>query len=212
MEFRFSLSTGAFPWKLPVLEEKEAAGHQKALRLLKQKSASVLIWGKILTLRGKASPRLYWTALHEDQCKPFYSTMPLPEEQFRLPEVFWSDLSQILELLVAVGYTEFMRQRGHYIADLLPPFIGRVRTLLQASSDSPKWNKNSRDYTCVVLADALRAFGGQKGESSSLMEAMTMYRQVLYDMSTDLSPLRRAAIREQFRIRPCDARRAGARR
>jgi tetratricopeptide (TPR) repeat protein len=188
----------SIPLEGPVLKEKEEAGHRKALRFLKQKSASVLIWGKVMSLGGKISPRLYWTACHESQQKPLYSEISALDVQFRLPKVFWADLSQILELLIAVSYTEFTAQQGHYVADLLPPFIVRVRTLLEASEDRSEWDANARNFTRVTLADALRGFGDQKGESDSLMEAVTLYRNALNEVSPDLAPLRRAAIRNNF--------------
>ena len=116
-----------------------------------------------MSLAGKISPRLYWTACHESQQKPLYCDISAPDVEFRLPKVFWSDLSQILELLVAVSYTEFTAQQGHYVADLLPPLIVRVRTLLEGIEDRSEWDANARNFTRVILADALREFGRSKG-------------------------------------------------
>jgi hypothetical protein len=85
----------------PDLEKQEKLGQEIAIKYLKESGASVLIWGKVLSLSGKTVPKLYWTALQVSELKSKRYNTPAIESQLRLPEVFWKDLSQILQLLIA---------------------------------------------------------------------------------------------------------------
>jgi tetratricopeptide (TPR) repeat protein len=177
------------PLKGPVPEKVEKQGHESALGYLKQSRASVLIWGTALSQGGKTIPKLYWTASQGWERKPKRYDAPRVEDQLRLPEVFWSDLSEILRLLVATRGAEFSAEEGHYVADRLSPFIARVQTLLKASGDRPGWDADALGSTRVVLGNALQVLGDQSGRYEALEEAAAVYEEALEDYTRDRVPL-----------------------
>ena len=171
------------PLEGPVPEEKEKGGHESARRYLKRSGASVLIWGTVLTQGGRTVPKLYWTASHGREPKPKRYDAPLTEEQLRLPAVFWSDLGELLRLLVASANAELRAKEGHYVADQLPPFIARVQTLLKASTDRPDWDVDARGTTRLILANAMQLLGDQSGKNEFLGEAVEVYREALKEQT-----------------------------
>lgn len=173
-----------------VPEEEEKRGHESARNYLKQSGASVLIWGMVLKRGDKAVPKLYWTAIQGDELKPKRYNEPRIDSQFRLPEVFWSDLADILHLLVASYATEFRAENGRYVADRLPSFISRVRTLLEASNGQTGWTSETMGSTRLILADALYMLGTQNGKNEPLEEAITNYRKTFQECSREQFPLK----------------------
>lgn len=88
----------------------------------------MLIWGDVLKLGSAAKPRLYLTAGPTTaRAGKQYAATDVGGE-FRLPDVFWSDLAQVLRLVIASRDAEFRAKEGTYIADRLPPFIAAVRS------------------------------------------------------------------------------------
>ena len=172
-----------------VPEEMEERGHEIARRYLKQRRASVLIWGTVLHQGDQTVPKLYWTTSSGGMRKTKRYDAPRIEAQLRLPEVFWSDLAQILQLLVTSRAAEFNAETGHYVADRLSPFIARVRTLLEASAGRSGWNADARGATRVILADALMVLGDQSGKNKYLEEAVAAYREALKERTRDRVPL-----------------------
>ena len=181
------------PLKGPIPEEEEKRGYVSAHRYLTESGASVLIWGVVLSYGGKTVPKLYWTTSHGVKRKPERYEAPLAETQFRLPEVFWNSLGEILRLLVASYAAEFSAEPGRFVAHRLPPFIARVRTLLEASKNSPGWDAVSRGRTLIILASALEVLGDQSGKSDFLEEAIAVYREALKELTRDRVPLEWAA-------------------
>jgi tetratricopeptide (TPR) repeat protein len=172
----------------PVPEEMEKRGHTEARGYLQQSRAEVLIWGTVLRSGSSAVLKLYWTPSHGER-KPQRYAAPLLETHLQLPEVFWSDLADILRLLVVIQYIEFRSQDGHFVADQLPPFIARVRRLLQASAGRPGWDPEARTTTRVILADALNVLGEQSGQKKPLEEAVAAYRLALQEYTRERVPL-----------------------
>jgi len=170
-----------------ITEEEEKKGHEKARAILKESGASVLIWGTILHNNDKTIPKLYWTASYGEPHSGQYR--PLAETEFRLPEIFWKDLAQILQLLVAKDDADFQANRGRYVADRLPPFIARVRTLLRESANNKGWNDETRLLTRMILTNALFVLGEQSGESIPLDEVVLSYREVLKEYPQERFPL-----------------------
>jgi tetratricopeptide (TPR) repeat protein len=109
---------------------------------------------------------------------------------FGQPEVFWGDLAEILRLQVTTGAAEFEAQAGHYVADRLPPFIARVKKLLQASGGRPGWDADARGTALVVLANALSTLGEQSGQNKPLEEAVAAYREALKEFTRERAPLK----------------------
>ena len=170
-------------------EETTKRGHETARRYLEQSGASVLICEMVLGEGATSIPYLHWTDSKGEKRAPKRYDAPRMEEQLRLPAVFWTDLKDILRLLVASRDAEFRAEEGHYTADLLPPFIARVRTLLAASAGRPEWHADARASTRVILANALTDFGDQRGESRPIEEAVGVYREALMEYIRERVPL-----------------------
>jgi tetratricopeptide (TPR) repeat protein len=174
--------------KGPVPEEQEREGHEKAREYLKKSQASILIWGSVLHYGGQTKPNLYLTAAGEQVGKPKQYTPEISSE-FRMPKVFWDDLSEVLRLVIATQNTQFRAKAGHYVADRLPPFIERARSLLKASADRPGWDADALGSTRVILADALQTLGDQSGQNEPLEAAVAAYRAALAERTRERVPL-----------------------
>ena len=182
----------------PVPEEKEKQGHEIARQYLKDSGASVLIWGTMLGHSDKSLPKLYWTASDIGAVKVQRYDALTFESQYRLPEVFWSDMEAILRLLVASRDAEFRAAEGHYVADRFPPFIASVRTLLIKSANRPGWDSDAKGSTLMVLAYALTVLGEQSGKREPLDEAVAAYKSALEEYTRERVPLYWAAIQHSL--------------
>ena len=131
------------PLEGPVSEEMQKQGRESALRFLKKSGASVLIWGTVIVQGDRRVPKLFWTASGVREPKSRRYDAPRVEDQLRLPELMWSDLSEILGLLVASSASKFTAKEGHYVADRLALFIHRVRRLLSESEGRPGWDADA---------------------------------------------------------------------
>lgn len=171
------------------LEEQENRGQGQAQQWLKKYRASVLIWGTVIGRDGKTGPKIYWTVSPEIKPRSKLYDEPSEKSQLRLPEVFWTDLAEILRLLISSHEAEFLAQRGIYVADQLSPFITRVRTLLNASADRPGWDSDAKASTRVVLANALTVLGQQNGRKEPLGEAVVAYMAALEEWTRERVPL-----------------------
>ena len=163
----------------PVPEDQERQGHEIARHYLKESGASVLIWGTMLGRGDKLLPKLYWTTSDIGVRKEKRYDAPSVESQYRLPDVFWSDIADILRMLVASHDAEFRAKEGRYVADLLPPLIARVRTLLDASAGRPNWDADSRAATQNNLGTALISLGDRESGTARLEEAVFAYKAAL---------------------------------
>ena len=171
------------------LEKQEKLGHESAQKYLKESGASVLIWGIVLSRNGKTGPILYWTASQGSEVKSKLYDATSAESSFRLPPVFWSDLTYILQLLIASHDAEFRAKEGSYVADRLSPFIARVRSLLDASPNRPGWDSDARGSTRMVLGYALDVLGEQSGRKEPLEEAVAVYKAALEERTRERVPL-----------------------
>jgi hypothetical protein len=117
------------------LDKKKA--EEEAQGLLKKTGADVLIWGGVISLSGKSAMRLYWTPSREVSGAKA-SEKYLPQiETLALPELFWSDLKQILGLLTQTRLAELtFDQPGQFVADKLAPLITQVHVLAEAKKES----------------------------------------------------------------------------
>ncbi len=161
------------------LEKQEKLGHESAQKYLKKSGASVLIWGKVLSISGQTAPRLFWTVSLGSELRSQLYDATSAESSFRLPAVFWSDLTEILRLLIASHDAEFRAKEGSYVADQLPPFIARVRILLDASANRPGWDSDAKGSIRIILGYALAVLGEQSGRKEPLEEAVAAYKAAL---------------------------------
>jgi tetratricopeptide (TPR) repeat protein len=185
--------------KGPVPEEQERKGHETAREYLKKSQASILIWGSVLHYGGQTKPNLYLTAAGEQVGKPKQYTPEISSE-FRMPKVFWDDLSEVLRLVIATQNTQFLAKAGHYVADRLPPFIERARSLLKASADRPGWDADALGSTRVILADALQTLGDQSGQNEPLEAAVAAYRAALKEYTRERVPLQWATTQNNLGV------------
>lgn len=132
----------------------EAEATEVARRYLQESGASVLIWGSVLDSEHRIA-RLYLTTSSTAE-KTGNDGKQYGEEigaTVRLPDVFWSDLAQVLRLVIASRDADFRAKDGNYVADQLPPFIASVRRLLNESSDRPGWDADARGYLTPEQAE-----------------------------------------------------------
>jgi tetratricopeptide (TPR) repeat protein len=161
-------------------EEREQQGHTQARQWLKDSGVHVLIWGLVLRQDGKSAPRLYWTTLQaHKRAKEAYQP-----ENFKLPDLFWNDLAEVLRLVVATQNSKFLAQEGRFIADQLTPFMTRVRRLLDKNAGRQGWSDIQ-----FVLGNALLTFGEQTGTNKPLEEAVAAYRDALKERTRERVPL-----------------------
>jgi len=174
-----SISEGTQP------EEAEKAGHDKAGEYLKESGADALIWGIAHHMDGKSAPRLYWTTSQQSRrSKEVYQP-----DNFKLPDLFWGDLVEVLRLVVATYNTEFFAQEGQFIGNQLDLFTAKVRTLLAKSQSKPGWNPDARTLVRSLLARSLIKLGEQGGKNEPLEEAITACREVLQEWTHERKPL-----------------------
>jgi hypothetical protein len=159
-------------------QEKKKEAEEKARGLLKQTGADVLIWGSVIRSSGKSAMHLYWTP-SRDVSGAKASGKYLPQtETIALPEAFWTDLKQILGLLVQSRIAALtFGQSGHYVADKLAPLIAQVRALVQ--SKEGVWDPETLAGVQFSLATALKLDGEQSGTNEPLVESIALYRKVL---------------------------------
>ncbi len=188
------------PLEGPVPEEMEKQGHESARRYLKESGGSVLIWGSVLNRGGSTVLKLYWTPSRGNNRKPRRYDAPRVETQFRLPELFWSELASIIRVLVASRHAELLAGKGKYMADWLRPFIVRVRTLLDAGVNRVRWDGDARSTIRIILANALMVLGEQSGKKAPLEEAVATYREALKERTRDRMPQNWAATQNNLGI------------
>src|SRR5262249_9671849 len=77
--------------------ESVKAGHEKARRYLRASGALLLLWGTVLRREGRGlAVKLYWTPVGVSLSESVNYTLTGIE----LPDIFWSDLADILRLIV----------------------------------------------------------------------------------------------------------------
>ncbi len=121
----------------------EKAGHQKAKEFLRESGAQALVWGEVLRKDQESVPKLFWTIAEQGSPQKAAGRYVLTKD-LGLPEIFWSDLSEVLLLLVATQAAEFQGNEGHYIADRLKPFIEKTRGLLNKERGGPRKDVEQR--------------------------------------------------------------------
>jgi hypothetical protein len=172
-----------------IRDDDGAAGHERARDLLRTIRADAMIWGRLLKYPGKTSvPRLYWTVNHDVAVKKTAENY-LPTEDLKLPELFWNDLKDVLALLVMRSASDFEALEGHYTADRLRPFIGKVERLLTRAD----WASETRAPMQFILAVALQSLGEQSGDDTELVRAIDAYTEALQGYTRERVPLQWAS-------------------
>jgi tetratricopeptide (TPR) repeat protein len=168
-------------------EDRERTGRERALKLLTESGADVLVWGSKLELNGKIAARLYWTTSAASR-RPKSPYVP-DNNNFKLPEIFWSDLVDVLRLLVVIQGAEFFALKGHFLADRLGPFVDKVRSLANADKTQEGWTAETRTDLNFIFALGVASLGQQTGKSEYLEEAIAAFCAVLQKWTRDQVPL-----------------------
>jgi tetratricopeptide (TPR) repeat protein len=168
-----------------IRDDDVAASHEHARDLLRKIQADAIIWGRLLKYPGKTSvPRLYWTVNHDVAVKKAAENY-LPTEDLKLPELFWNDLKDVLELLVVRGAADFEALEGHYTANRLRPFIEKVEGLLTRAD----WASENRAPMQFILAFALQSLGEQSRNNIEFVRSIDAYTEVLQEYTRERVPL-----------------------
>ena len=167
------------------LEVSVNDAHQQARAYLEESGADVLIWGSVLKDGDESIPKLYWTpSSGVDRARDWGR---YPTQDLELPAVFWTDLVEVLQLLVVTRDTEFRSLKGQFVADRLRPFVEKVRALLTSRGEG--WSEETRARVRLVLADSLTTLGDQEGTNEALEEAIVLYRETLEHYTRERVPL-----------------------
>ena len=162
------------------------SAHEHARKLLKESHADVMIWGTVLdTSKGDSPLSLHWTTSDKVGAKTTSEGYRPTESNYDLPDLFWSNLGDVLGLLVTAQAATFYPQQGQSVADRLQPFIERTRVLLASSKLTP-------DKLAAIkrpFADALIIYGEQRGDSNALIEAVAAFRDALKEYTRERLPL-----------------------
>jgi tetratricopeptide (TPR) repeat protein len=173
----------------------QLAGYARGREILRESHADVLIWGTAFDSAADSPMSLHWTSSANVRLGN-RSHAYRPERDFDLPELFWKDLRDVLALLVTTGVAEFGQRQGSFVAEEMPPFLNRVRALLQA--DSPAIAHKAPLQ--IALADALMIYGAQRTDLALYEEAVGNYRQALQEYPYERMPLHWAGVRNQLGV------------
>jgi tetratricopeptide (TPR) repeat protein len=168
-------------------EEGLRRGRMAAREYLRESNASVLIWGSVLTLGGQSRLDLNLTTTSGASAERRQYT-PEAAQEFRLPQVFWSDLSQVLQLLILSTSARFEEVDGQSQAPELTLFISRVRNLLRSRSAQLRWNPEALNRTRLILADALWRLARETGDDRAYREAIALNEGALGRISRTSEP------------------------
>jgi tetratricopeptide (TPR) repeat protein len=174
----------------PIPEESERDAHDMARALLRESSADALIWGTVLSHAGRTAPRLYWTTADSSM----RSTQPYVPENFRLPELFWEDLAEVLRLLVITRSANLFARRGRNTAAELAPFVEKVRNLVERGQATQRWTAGATAQVMFILAMALEQLGEQTGERDRFTQSVRYYREIAATGSLGEDPAFQAAL------------------
>lgn len=133
-------------------------------------------------------PELFLTAAAATAGKPRQYPIEIGSE-FRLPAVFWEDLSKVLNLAIATQFEAFLANEHGYIADRLEPFIQQVQALISSASSRPDWSAKELSKAQFVLGVALLIYGSQTGSKAPLVGAIEAFRGAQQRWTREESPV-----------------------
>lgn len=174
-------------------QENPRAGHAKAVRYLREIGAQILIWGTILKGDQRVIPELYLTGL-EFGSPPDMRRRYVFTPDLNLPLVFWNQLANVLDLVVATDALSPSNRNDYLDVDQLTSFIKKVQRLLDQTSGQPGWNADSRAVVRASLAAALKLQGEMTGGAKSLEEAALIYEDLLKSANKDSDPRKSAGL------------------
>jgi len=180
-----TISEGSVP------EESEKTAEEEAKEYLRETGADVLIWGTVLTQGDKVSPKLWWSN-SSDVARGKHRDIYVPEN-FRLPQLFWSDLAEIVGMLVLSQVDIVLEREGTIQADKLKLYTDRVSNILETSEGKFGWNEEERASTSLVLAYSLTILGEQTRKNKPIKQAIAACRKGLRFYTLEKTPYEWAA-------------------
>jgi tetratricopeptide (TPR) repeat protein len=168
--------------------DMESAGQKKAREFLEEAGAQAVIWGLVNDFDEKSTFRAFWTT----QTKDAKSVRTYDLQDFRLPDLFLSDLIDILRLIV-LTQDGLLYERGPILADQIEPLIDRVKKFLKESPQDRDRRTLTRTRIKFILADFLGSLGALTGQTQLLEDSVTIYREVLQELSEEPKSLNRSA-------------------
>jgi tetratricopeptide (TPR) repeat protein len=173
----------------PDLHQALEQAHDQARRYLEESGFNVLLWGRVLGKGSGAALKLYWTSAEGKTWDRSRAEAFRPTENQALPELFWNEMQDVLNLMVAASAARGLaEQEGQFVADQAEPFVRRVRDILRASSPQGRTPETTAALQ-VIFANGLSTLGEQSGRSEYLVEAISSYGEVLKEYTRGRVPL-----------------------
>lgn len=175
-----------------------ARGHEAARRILRETGADALIWGRNLEFGGQQVPKLYWT-LKDGRADWKASDHYRPTAELKLPDLFWSDLKEVLTLIVVLTAVNLTSGEDTYSVNDIESTIVRVQKLLSNAD----WNQEQRAHIEFALGAARFLLGLQTGENEPLLQAVEAYERALVGYAHERPPINWAAVKVCFGNAQC---------
>lgn len=156
---------------------EDESGATERKKYLRAYGADVIISGSVIRNEGKSVPNLYWTVSPDIEAKQ-NRRYPLLPMDLRLPQLFWEDLSLVIQLLTIQQLEPLRLSKNQYIADRLLPLIRKVETILPRVTRTAN-GRASLSVFFFVLADAYNITGQQTGKLQALTQSIQYYRKSL---------------------------------
>jgi hypothetical protein len=144
------------------LSDAATSDVQSAKELAKETGVNILLWGTVIHVGNKSMLQLHWTgALSPVQLDG--SRKYRVSEELELPPLFWTDIQNLIRLLV-VTYTDSFRHRelrGEFVDTEIQPFLKQLKTLLEGNVLS---DPISQAQVQFLYAKTLRLHATQVGD------------------------------------------------
>lgn len=162
--------------------------HERARALLGTSGARAIVWGQILVHDGKRELALHMTLSpgHRDT-GPAVSTA-FDRDEFQLPVGRWSDVRDVLSLLVVSQASMLPHRRGQLAGDELEPFLRKVEAFTRSQAFQIAWSGDGRGAVHRHLGYAWAILGDQTGDRQALGAAVNAFEAGLADLDPDVDP------------------------
>lgn len=157
-------------------------GHEEAVSRLRAARADIAIWGGVVSSGSAAPMRLHWSTAQTNARRKF-ELYGLTSGGVDLPDLFWSDLSDVL-LILAESQSDALGHSSRRLVANELGFVDRVRSVVRRDVLKPL----PRAKLQGILGAMLASRGGIHGDPSLLKEAAAMYRSALTVITRESAP------------------------
>jgi tetratricopeptide (TPR) repeat protein len=168
------------------IRNAEAAMTAKGRSWLKKQNASVLVWGEIGG-RDKLLRLRLLPAEGEGASKAY----ALSEQTLELPNGFGGDLGALFAARTATAISAFYGRSGEALADLIAPFVARLKPLAEKPPASFSDETRARFWDAYAASEA--RLGEERGDNARLASAIAYYKKTLTIWTRDKAPRQWAA-------------------